>query len=182
MFDKKSVSWFFYLIAVSLNLNMFLFVRPGLRYVALACIVFSVLGDIGPSPGYQTPMLLLVLLLSHFETPLLACVLALLVPLSLILDVVWCIIWGVDDHGVVVFSLVMTIIILFLKFPLIYFVLGMYYETKCSLRILIEIPEPRKDPDSTSTAKDEPYLPPSNAINEPLRPAVHEPERNFDKT
>jgi hypothetical protein len=160
---------------------MFLFVRPGLRYVSLACIVFSVLGDIGPSPGYQTPLLLLVLLLSHFEKTFLACLSALLVPLSLILDVIWCIVWGVDDHGVVVFSLVMTIIILFLKLPLIYFVLGMYYETKASLRALIDTSVPQKDTDSASTAQDQQYLPPTNSIKEPLSPAGHSSEANSDK-
>ncbi len=80
----------------------------------------------GSQPAYNVPLALLGVFVPHFPRPVLATLLFVLLPTTIILDITWCSLYGPYlGSGAPLFSLVMSVFNLFAKLPLGYCAFGL---------------------------------------------------------
>jgi hypothetical protein len=150
---------------------MFLFPREGLRYLSIIGLVLALIASIGPAPAYNPALLFFIIITSYFEIHLFISLSTCLVPFSMILDIIWCIFNGIDANGVTIFSLVITVLLLFVKIPICYFCIGLFMLHKCELSDIFKV-QVRKNStgESAQSGEDRVYSAPQagDALKQPL--------------
>lgn len=94
----------------------------GVLKIATVSLGLTLLASLGSQPSYNVPLSLLGLCVPHLPKPFLSSLLFVLLPITLILDITYLSIYGPYlSQGVPLFSLVMTVVNLFLKIPFTYY-------------------------------------------------------------
>ena len=105
---------------------MFFHGQFGLRVCCFVALTFAFIADIGFAPGYNSPLVLFAFVASAMHSQFFYSLLIILWPLTLLLDIIWLAIYGSSASGndMLTLSVVFTILLLFVRIPLIYFSAG----------------------------------------------------------
>ena len=139
-------------------------VRPLLRYLSLGALVLGVIGAVGPMPIYNPAVVIYIVITSFSESEAAISLLTMLLPLTMITDVIWCIVHGYDRSGLNVYGIIITVFLLLVKIPLSFLLCCMYSGLGCKISSIFRIDSP------SSAAEQTTYVPPTDkeAMNEPL--------------
>jgi len=87
----------------------------------LASVVLTLFASMGSQPSYNFPIALLSVFVPHLPKPFLTSLLFVLLPISLLLDIIWASLYGPYlDSGAPLLALILMVLNLFLKVPWAY--------------------------------------------------------------
>lgn len=136
-------------------------VRPWVRYLSLWSLLLCIIGAIGPSPNYNAAVVIYLLIASYSESQTSITLLAVLLPLTLCTDMLWCVLHGDGGSSLGTYGLVLTIFLMILKVPLAVLVVAMFSSLGCDITCLYKVSESGEDKNGESAN----YSPPEVSDN-----------------